>query len=150
MRISIGSDHRGLALKGQLLPLLASLGHEVTDEGTNQATSVDYPDYAAIVAGKVSKHEVDRGILVCGTGVGMAIAANKFPGVRATIVPNERVARLCRQHNNVNVLCLSEEQVAEATPIVKAWLETEFEGGRHATRIDKITRSEQGNCGSTC
>ncbi|QDU28421.1 Putative sugar phosphate isomerase YwlF [Anatilimnocola aggregata] len=147
MRISIGSDHRGVALKGQLLPLLASLGHEVVDEGTNQTSSVDYPDYAALVAGKVSKHEVDRGILVCGTGVGMAIAANKFPGVRATIVPNERVARLCRQHNNVNVLCLSEEQVAESTPIVKAWLETEFEGGRHANRIDKITRCEQANCG---
>ena len=148
MRISIGCDHRGLAVKEQLLPLLKSLGHDVTDEGTNQTASVDYPDFAAAVAGKVSQQTADRGILVCGTGVGMAIAANKFPGVRATIVPNERVAKLCRQHNNVNVLCLSEDQAAEAGPLVKTWLETEFEGGRHANRIDKITRCEQAARGS--
>lgn len=146
MRISIGSDHRGLALKEQLLPLLRSLGHEVSDEGTNQSGSVDYPDFAALVAGKVSKQEVDRGILVCGTGVGMAIAANKFPGVRATIVPDERVAKLCRQHNNVNVLCLSEDQVAQAPGLVTTWLTTEFEGGRHANRLEKITRCEQHSC----
>ncbi len=149
MRISIGSDHRGVTLKSELAPLLRSWGHEVSDEGTNGAASVDYPDFAALVAGKVSQQQVDRGILVCGTGVGMAIAANKFPGVRATIVPNERVARLCRQHNDVNVLCLSEDQIAEFSPIVKAWLETEFEGGRHANRVEKITRCEQaarGNC----
>jgi ribose 5-phosphate isomerase B len=148
MRISIGCDHRGLALKDQLLPLLKSLGHEVSDEGTNQTSSVDYPDFAAAVAGKVSQQAADRGILVCGTGVGMAIAANKFPGVRATIVPSERVAKLCRQHNNVNVLCLSEDQGQEAPALVKTWLETDFEGGRHANRLDKITRCEQTARGS--
>ena len=148
MRISVGNDHRGLILKSGLVPLLRSWGHEVVDEGTNEAGSADYPDFAAIVAGKVSRGEVDRGILVCGSGVGMAIAANKFPGVRATIVPNERVARLCRQHNNVNVLCLSEEQIGEYAALVKAWLEAEFEGGRHATRVDKITACERAAKGS--
>ena len=150
MRISIGSDHRGVALKGELLPLLKQWGHEVTDEGTDQSTSVDYPDYAAVVAGKVSRGEVERGILVCGSGIGMAITANKFPGVRSTIVPSEKFARLCRQHNNVNVLCLGEEQAAEAPALVKIWLETEFEGGRHATRVGKITACEQSSCSTTC
>jgi ribose 5-phosphate isomerase B len=149
MRISTGSDHRGVNLKNELVPLLRSWGHEVSDEGPNQPGAVDYPDYAAIVAGKVSRGEVDRGILVCGSGVGMAVAANKFPGVRATIVPNEKVARLCVQHNNVNVLALSEEQINEFPTLVKAWLEATFEGGRHATRVDKITaceRAAKGTC----
>lgn len=150
MRISIGSDHRGVPLKGQLIPLLKELGHDVTDEGTDQTTSVDYPDYAALVAGKVSRGEVERGILVCGTGIGMAITANKFAGVRATIVPSEKFARVCRQHNNVNVLCLGEEQAVDAPAIVKSWLETAFEGGRHAQRLEKIAGCEQSACGTTC
>ena len=148
MRLSVGSDHRGVTLNSELVPLLRSWGHEVADEGPNQPASVDYPDYAAVVAGKVSRGEVDRGILVCGSGVGMAITANKFPGVRSTIVPSEKVARLCVQHNNVNVLALSEDQIKEYPARVKAWLEAQFEGGRHATRVDKISACERASHGS--
>src|SRR4051794_11069414 len=106
MRIAIGNDHRGLALKQSLVPFLKSLGHEVLDEGAQTADSSDYPDYASRVAQRVAAGEAERGILACGSGVGMAIAANKIAGVRATIVCDERTAEYCRRHNNVNVLCL--------------------------------------------
>lgn len=140
MRVSIASDHRGVDLKSRVVELLRRLGHDVSDEGTHDATSVDYPDYAAIVGGKVAATQVDRGILICGTGVGMSIAANRFPGVRAATCPDEFYAEMCRRHNDVNVLCLSGDLIGESQVdrLVKLWLETPFEGGRHARRIEKI------------
>ena len=140
MRISIGSDHRGYHLKSRLVTLLRSLGHDVTDEGTESAESVDYPDFAARVARKVSDHEVGRGILICGTGIGMTIAANKFPGVRAAPCYDELTAELSRRHNDLNVLCLSADMLSDrlADRLVETWLTTEFEGGRHARRVEKI------------
>lgn len=148
MRIAVGADHRGLPLKQQLVPWLKSQGHDVTDEGTTQATSVDYPDYAAKVAQKVSNGQADRGILVCATGVGMCITANKVHGVRATTIADEYVARLSRQHNDLNVICLSGDRLDEsaAQRIVGTWLETEFEGGRHAIRVEKIAQLEHQEC----
>jgi ribose 5-phosphate isomerase B len=144
MRISIGADHRGFALKQQLVPWLRTEGYEVTDEGAATTESVDYPDYAAKVAHKVAQGEADRGILVCATGVGMCITANKVHGVRATTVADEDVARLSRQHNDVNVVCLSGDRLdsPSAQRIVETWLETEFEGGRHARRVEKIADLE--------
>ena len=152
MRISIASDHRGVEIKEAIVSLLASLGHQVADEGPcSSAEAVDYPDAAAVVAGKVSGRAADRGILVCGTGIGMAITANKFPGVRAAVCDSLPLATLSRQHNDVNVLCLSgdlpetgaDEHLAQVRQIVQTWLETPFEGGRHARRVDKITHYEQ-------
>lgn len=144
MRIAIGNDHRGLALKQKLIPLLKELGHEVVDEGVQSADSADYPDYAGRVAQSVASGDTERGILVCGSGIGMAIAANKFPGVRATIVADEKMAEMCRRHNNVNVLCLGEAQEAGgvAERMVKTWLATPFDGGRHARRLEKISALE--------
>lgn len=148
MRISIGADHRGLALKQHLVPWLRSEGYDVTDEGAATTDSVDYPDYAAKVAHKVAHGEADRGILVCATGVGMCITANKVHGVRATTCADEDVARLSRQHNDVNVVCLSGDRLDEpaARRVVQTWLETEFEGGRHARRVEKIADLEHQEC----
>jgi ribose 5-phosphate isomerase B len=146
MQIAMGSDHRGLELKKRLAAWLQQQGHQVTDLGASVTTSVDYPDFASAVAKSVAHGSAERGILVCGTGIGMAIAANKVPGIRATIVANEEQAELCRRHNNVNVLCLGEKQAADglAERLVARWLETPFEGGRHADRVGKITALE--NC----
>lgn len=148
MRISIGADHRGYQLKQQLVPWLQSQGYEVADEGPATADSVDYPDYALKVAGKVSNGQADRGILVCATGVGMCITANKVHGVRATTCGDEDVARLSRQHNDVNVVCLSGDKLDEqaAQRVLDTWLETEFEGGRHALRVEKIAEIEHEQC----
>ena len=144
MRISIGADHRGYPLKERLIPWLRAEGYDVADEGAATTSSVDYPDFAARVAEKVSHGEADRGILVCATGVGMCITANKVHGVRATTCGDEEVAKLSRQHNDVNVLCLSGDRLddAAAQRILNVWLETEFEGGRHARRIEKIADLE--------
>jgi len=144
MRISIGSDHRGFNVKVKLVNLLTQLGHEVLDEGTVSTESVDYPDIASLVAGKVSRGLVDRGILVCGTGIGMSIAANKFAGVRAAACHDEITADICRRHNDVNVLCLSGDLLGERPidNLVRIWLQTEFEGGRHARRLQKIAKFE--------
>jgi ribose 5-phosphate isomerase B len=149
MRISIGSDHRGVQVKAKLAQLLGQLGHEVIDEGTHSDQEpVDYPDVAAIVSRKVSRGEVDRGMLVCGTGIGMAITANKFPGVRATTCHDEVTAEMCRRHNNVNVLCLSGDMLGERQidRLVEIWLNTPFDGGRHARRLDKISDVERKSC----
>lgn len=145
MRISVGSDHRGVSVKARVIELIQQLGHDVTDEGTDGTDSVDYPDIAASVGRKVSAGEVDRGVLVCGTGIGMAIAANKFPRVRATTVQDEITAEMSRRHNDVNVLCLSGDLLGERNldNLVRIWLETEFEGGRHARRIEKIADLER-------
>lgn len=145
MRVSIGNDHHGVKLKAKLIPWLKSLGHEVMDEGAGETGAVDYPDYAAAVGKRVSNGEADRGLLICGSGVGMAITANKFSGVRAAVCSDDKAARLCRQHNDVNVLCMPGEQAAGVDPqaLVKTWLDTEFEGGRHANRVEKIREIER-------
>jgi ribose 5-phosphate isomerase B len=145
MRISVGSDHRGVQVKAKLLELLEQLGHEVVDVGTDSTESVDYPDFAACVAKQVAEHSVERGILICGTGIGMAIAANKFPGVRAAPCHDELTAEMCRRHNDVNVLCMSSDMLGERNlqRLVQVWLETKFEGGRHARRLDKIAQLER-------
>ena len=144
-KIPIGSDHAGFELKEQVKEYLAKLGYEPEDFGTTGTESVDYPDYAAKVAGHVSSGERKRGILVCGTGLGMSIAANKFKGVRAALVTDENLAALSRRHNDANVLALGGRTTSPdlARRIVKTWLDTEFEGGRHSERVGKIAKSEK-------
>ena len=141
MRISIGSDHRGVDVKRQIIDLLRQLGHEATDVGTQSEESVDYPDIAAEVGRRVSQSEADRGILICGTGIGMAIAANKFPGVRAAPCHDDLTAEMSRRHNDLNILCLSADLlgVKLIDHMVEIWLSTEFDGGRHARRVEKIS-----------
>jgi ribose 5-phosphate isomerase B len=145
MKVAIASDHRGFHLKEKVISLLKSKGHTVVDDGPASEASVDYPDFAALVAKKVSNKEVERGILICGTGIGMAIAANKFPGVRAAACADEVTAELSRRHNDLNVLCLSGDLLSSRVTerLVEIWMDTEFEGGRHARRIDKIGELER-------
>ena len=142
MRIALGADHAGLVLKEQLLNKLRADGHDVVDLGTNSAESCDYPDFAQQVAHQVAAHRVDRGILVCSTGLGMAIAANKVPGVRAAPVERPEEAKLTREHNDANVLALGARFVGPelAGQLVDLFLTTEFAGGRHARRVAKIDR----------
>ena len=151
MRVVVGCDHRGFGVKSKLVELVARLGHEVEDVGTFSAESMDYPDVAAIVGRKISAGEVDRGILICGTGIGMSIAANKFAGVRAAPCHDDLTAELSRRHNDLNVLCLSADLLGEKLidRMVEIWLSTPFEAGRHARRIEKICGLEKvGGCGS--
>lgn len=145
MRIAVGSDHRGYDVRSKLIDVIKRLGHEVEDAGTFNTEAVDYPDIAAVVANKVSRHEVDRGILVCGTGLGMCIAANKFAGVRAAPCHDDLTAEMSRRHNDANVLCLSADLLGERIMdrIIETWLATPFDGGRHARRLAKITSLEQ-------
>ena len=148
MRIAVGSDHRGLKMRVKLVELLGRLEQEVIDVGSyEQNEDDDYPDIAAVVARKVSNHEVDRGILICATGLGMCIVANKFPGVRAAPCYDDLTAELSRRHNDLNVLCLSGDMLGERLMdrMVEIWLKTDFEGGRHARRIQKIAQLENGN-----
>jgi ribose 5-phosphate isomerase B len=147
MKIAIASDHRGYHLKEKVISLLKAKGHTVIDDGPASEASVDYPDFAALVAKKVSSGEVDRGILICGTGIGMAISANKFPGVRAAACVDEVTAELSRRHNDLNVLCLSGDLLSSRSTerLVEIWIDTEFEGGRHARRVDKIRELERDN-----
>ena len=144
MRIAIGSDHRGVVVKAHLAEKLSDAGHEVDDLGPASDVRVDYPDFASAVGRRVSDGSADRGILICGTGMGMAIAANKIPGVRAAVCYDEKTARLSRQHNEANVLCLSGDLIDPPgnEAIANAWLEAEFEGGRHARRVAKIGELE--------
>jgi ribose 5-phosphate isomerase B len=144
MRIAVGSDHRGVVVKQRIVPLLQQLAHEVIDVGPEPGGSVDYPDYALQVAQAVGTGQVDRGILICGTGIGMCIAANKVRGVRAAPCHDSITAELSRSHNDANVLCLSADLLGEELieRMVKIWLETPFEGGRHARRVDKIMKFE--------
>jgi len=148
MRIAVASDHRGYHLKEKVISLLRAKGHEVIDEGPATDESVDYPDFAALVAGKVSNGEVDRGVLICGTGLGMAITANKFPRVRAAACVDEVTAELSRRHNDVNVLCLSGDLLSSRSTerLVEIWMSTEFEGGRHKRRLEKILKLEESQC----
>ena len=145
MRIALASDHAGYAEKERLKGLLGEIGVEFDDLGTMSEESVDYPDYARKVAEQVAQGRVAQGLLVCGSGTGMAITANKVPGVRAAVAWSEETARLARQHNDANVLAIG----ARTTPpgdipkIVRAWFATDFEGGRHAERVEKICEVER-------
>ena len=145
MRIAIGSDHAGFQLKEYLRDVLARAGHQVADHGTHGSESVDYPDYAAPVARDVASGKADRGILVCFTGVGMSMAANKVPGVRAALGTSVDEVRLVRGHNDANVLTLGAKYTApaEAATMVNEFLSVEFEGGRHARRTGKMAALEQ-------
>ena len=145
MRIAVGCDHRGYSVRSRLIELLERLGHEVEDLGTFSAGAVDYPDIASLVAPKVGSGEVDRGILVCGTGLGMCIAANKFQGVRAVPCHDDLTAEMSRRHNDTNILCLSADLLGQRLidRMIELWLSTPFEGGRHAERIEKITELER-------
>jgi ribose 5-phosphate isomerase B len=145
MKIAVGSDHRGVRIKGQILSQLAELGHEGIDAGPSENESVDYPDFATKVAKAVSSGDVDRGILICGTGMGMAITANKFPGVRAVTCHDDVTAEMSRRHNDANIMCLSADMLGDRLlgRIVDLWMRTEFEGGRHQRRIEKILQLEK-------
>ena len=143
MKIIIGSDHAGFDLKEALKTAFRGM----TDIGTDSTDSVDYPDFGARVARAVSSGEFDRGILICGSGVGMSIVANKFPGIRAALCTDTETARLSRMHNDANILVLAGRRtdLKEAVAIVTVWLETPFEGGRHTRRLDKIRNIEEEN-----
>mgnify|MGYP000569081512 CR=1 FL=1 len=145
MRVAIGSDHRGVAIRKKVAEALAELHAEVIDVGTFDDGSVDYPDIAAQVARMVSSGKADRGILICGTGLGMSITANKFPGVRAAPCYDELTAEISRRHNNLNVLCLPGDMIGERTvgSLINTWLNTDFEAGRHSRRLEKIHQFEK-------
>ena len=142
LRIALGADHAGVVLKDNLARLLDERGVTYKDFGTHGPESVDYPDFAADVAHAVASGDYDRGLLVCGSGIGMAIAANKVPGIRAAVVTEAESARLSRSHNDANVLALGARLTPPevASDIVTAFLDTPFEGGRHQRRIDKLTQ----------
>lgn len=143
--VALGADHAGFALKQHLKEWLVSEGHCVLDAGTHGSESVDYPDFAASVAYMISRGEAHRGLLVCGTGIGMAIAANKVTGIRAGVCTDVDTARLSRQHNDLNVLALAGRSTSRdlAVAIVRTWLETAFEGGRHERRLAKVAGIER-------
>jgi len=149
VRIAIGSDHAGYHLKEALKQTLADAGVEVEDVGTESEASVDYPDYAERVADRVASGQSDRGILICGTGIGMAMAANKVRGIRAASVTDEVGARLARQHNDANVLALGGRVTPPDTAarLVRIFLDTPFEGGRHQRRVAKVAGLEQRKSG---
>lgn len=141
-RIAIGSDHAGFESKERAKREIAALGIEVEDKGTDSLQSVDYPDFGAAVGRAVVNGEVDRGVVICGSGIGISIAANKVPGVRAALCWNEETAQLARQHNDANILCLGARFIEPelAARMIRAFIETEFDGGRHAQRVEKLTR----------
>jgi ribose 5-phosphate isomerase B len=145
MRLAVGCDHAGLVLRNAVMAELASRDIEVIDCGTSDPGSVDYPDFGARVAGMVSRGEANRGVLMCGTGIGMSMVANRFPGVRAAVVHDEFTAEMSRRHNDANVICLGGRTLAPAVAgkLVRIWLETQFEGGRHARRVEKIDAAGQ-------
>jgi RpiB/LacA/LacB family sugar-phosphate isomerase len=144
VRIAIGGDHRGFALKGLVIKLVTEAGHSYEDFGCYSEDSVDYPDIAEKVSEAVVKGDFDRGILICGTGIGMCIAANKVRGIRAAQCYNSFTAHRARQHNDAQICCLSgEEGEAHVPAIIEAFLTTEFEGGRHQKRLDKIRKIEE-------
>lgn len=145
MRIAIGSDHGGYDLKQALIPFLQGRDIVVDDAGTHGPESVDYPDFAEAVALLVTHGEADAGIVICGTGIGISIAANKVPGVRAALVTTPEMAALAKQHNNANILALGGRilSVETATDCVAAWLDASFEGDRHQRRIDRISALEE-------
>ena len=150
--IAIGADHAGFPLKEAIKAFLTDQGWRVADKGTDSEQAADYADYAAAVAREIVGGGCERGILICGSGAGMVIAANKFPHIRATLCLNEEMARLCRLHNDSNILVLAGRMTDAATAgkIVAMWLQTQFEGGRHQRRIDKIRAIEASLTESCC
>ena len=146
MKIAVGSDHRGFEAKELIKTIVTQLGHEYIDVGTNDSNPVDYPDPAYAAASAVTSKRADKAILVCSTGMGMSMAANKVKGVRAAVCHDELNARISRDHNDANVLCISGDQTGEALlrKIVEVWLTTEFSGGRHERRVNKILAIEEG------
>ena len=144
MKVAIGSDHAGFEYKEMIKKYLEEKGFEVIDKGTYSSERTDYPIYAERVAKAVANGEVDRGILICGTGIGMSITANKIKGVRAALCQNDFMARMARKHNNSNILCLGQRVIGtdHALSIVDTFFSTEFEGGRHKNRIDLISKIE--------
>ena len=145
MKIGIGNDHSALELKAEIVELLKEKGHEVVDFGTNSTESCDYPIYGEKVGRAVASGEVEKGILICGTGLGISLAANKVPGVRACVCSEPYTARMSRAHNDCNVLAFGARVVGAelAKMIVEVWLDTEFEGGRHQRRVDMIMEIEK-------
>jgi len=143
--IVVGSDHGGYELKQAVLEVLRSRGLECTDLGTDGSDSVDYPDFAAKVAGAVSRGEAESGVLICGTGIGMSISANKFTGIRAALVHDEFTAQMAKEHNNANILVMGGRVLTleQGKKFVEIWLDTQFEGGRHQNRLDKIAAIEK-------
>jgi ribose 5-phosphate isomerase B len=145
MKVAVGNDHRGVSVKQRVVELLAKLGHEVHDIGANGPASVDYPDYAIPVAEEISSGKADRGILICATGHGMCIAANKVAGARAANCRDVVDAELSRRHNGSNIMCLGADLLGEEQieRMIRTWLVTEFEGGRHTRRTEKVTAYEK-------
>ncbi len=145
MTLALGSDHGGFVLKSAVVELLGQMGLSYEDFGCHSSDSVDYPDFAEKVASGVSQGRFERGILICGTGIGMSMAANKFPHVRAALCHNVYTARLSREHNDANILVMGERVIGSglAKEMVRVWLETPFDGGRHARRVDKIRAFDQ-------
>ena len=145
MRIAVGSDHRGYSVRNHIIEFLTQLGHEVIDVGTDTADTVDYSDIAAKAAKEVVSGRAEMGILVCGTGLGMSITANKFAGIRAAPCHDALTAEMSRRHNDLNMLCLSADLLGEKLidRMVKLWINTPFDGGRHTRRIEQITKIER-------
>ena len=146
MKIAIGSDHRGFEAKEQIKAIIHQLSHESIDFGTTSNNPVDYPDVAYLAAMAVSKKQADKAILICGTGIGMCIAANKIKGIRAALCHDELTAQISRHHNDANILCISGDMTGEVLlrKMVEVWLSTEFSGGRHKRRVRKIMAIEEG------
>ena len=145
--IAIASDHGGFSLKVDIVSFLNELGYEVNDMGPENPTSVDYPDYGIKIAQTVTRNTDSRGILICGTGIGMSIIVNRFAGIRGTLCSDLYTAKLCREHNDSNILIMGGRVVGHglAREIVKVWLSTPFEGGRHQKRLDKINQFDKSN-----
>ena len=145
MKIGIGNDHAGLGLKEEIMRYLKDNNFDIVDYGTNGTESVDYPDYGLKVAQAVAEGECERGIVICGTGIGISVSANKVPGIRAALCTNCFMARMSREHNDANILALGERVVGAglALEIIDVWLKTEFAGGRHQTRVEKIAGIEK-------
>jgi len=146
MKVAVGSDHRGFEAKQLIKAVVSELGHDCIDFGTTDNNPVDYPDFAYAVATAVARKEADRGILVCATGLGMSIAANKIKRIRAALCHDELSAQISRDHNDANVLCVSGDQIGQVLlrKIVEVWLSTKFSGGRHQRRVKKIAAIEEG------
>jgi len=145
LKIGIANDHRGFELKCKIIDILQKKGYKIEDFGTDSSESVDYPDYGKKVAERVSKNELDRGIVICGSGIGMSIIANKFPNVRAALCYKPVIAKMTRKHNNSNVLVLAADFI-EKKELIKTldnFFKTDFDGGRHKRRIDKIREIEK-------
>lgn len=145
MKVAVASDHGGINTRGEIISLLEQMGIEYVDFGCDCKTSVDYPDYALPVAEKVASGEFDRGILICGTGIGMSIAANKVKGIRCALVHDVYSAKLTREHNDSNMIAMGERVIGPglACEIVKVWIQAEFSGQRHGARLDKIAEYEK-------